>query len=69
MFIQYFYSLASNPDGLRQIFDHFARKFQNFLKKISKFSNSEQIQIEHRETHFLPKFEPSSMLTQISKVI
>jgi hypothetical protein len=30
------------PDGLRQIFDHFSSKFQNFLEKISKFSDSEK---------------------------
>jgi hypothetical protein len=30
------------PDGLRQIFDYFSSKFQNFLEKISKFSNSEK---------------------------
>jgi hypothetical protein len=29
------------PDGLRQIFDYFSSIFQNILKKISKFSNSE----------------------------
>jgi hypothetical protein len=31
------------PDGLRQIFDHFSSKFQNFLKKTSKFSSSEKV--------------------------
>jgi hypothetical protein len=30
------------PDGFIQIFDHFSSKFQNFLKKKSKFSNSEK---------------------------
>jgi hypothetical protein len=29
------------PDGLRKYFDHFSRKFQNFLLKISKISNFE----------------------------
>jgi hypothetical protein len=29
------------PDELRQIFDHFSSIFQNFLREISKFSNSE----------------------------
>jgi hypothetical protein len=44
------------PDGLGQIF--VSSKFQNFLKNISKFSNSEKIQIE-----------PFSIFTKISKVI
>jgi hypothetical protein len=56
-------------DGLRQFFDHFSRKFQNFLRKISKFSNSEKNQIEHSKRHLLPKFKPSSYFTKISKVI
>jgi preprotein translocase subunit Sss1 len=30
------------PNGLRQIFDHFSGELRNFLKKISKFSNSEK---------------------------
>jgi hypothetical protein len=44
MFMQNFHSLASTlmDDGLRQFFENFSRKFQNFLKKISKFSNSEK---------------------------
>jgi hypothetical protein len=29
-------------DGLTQIFDNFSCKFQNFLKKISKISDSEK---------------------------
>jgi hypothetical protein len=37
------YQLASfYPDGLRQIFDLLSRKIQDFLKKISKISNSEK---------------------------
>jgi hypothetical protein len=31
------------PDKLRQIFDHFSSKFQNFLMKIQKISNSEKV--------------------------
>jgi hypothetical protein len=57
------------PDGLRQILDQFSSKFQNFLEKISKFSNSEEIQTEHRKRHLLPKFKPASIFTKISKVI
>jgi hypothetical protein len=30
-----------NPDGLRQIFDLFSRKIQDFLKENSEFSKSE----------------------------
>jgi hypothetical protein len=58
------------PDGIRQIFDNFLSKFQNFLKKISKIFDSEKkFQIEHRKRHLLTKFKPSSIFTKISKVI
>jgi hypothetical protein len=58
------------PDGLRQIADHFSSKFQNFLTKISNFSNfGKKIQIEHRKRHLSSKFKPSSIFTKISKVI
>jgi hypothetical protein len=30
------------PDGLRQIFDLFSRKIQDFIKEISEFSKSEK---------------------------
>jgi hypothetical protein len=54
------------PDGLRQIFDHFSSKIQNFLKKISKFSDSDKkFQIELRERHLLPKFKPSSIFKKL----
>jgi hypothetical protein len=58
------------PGGLRQIFDHFSGKFQNFHEKISKHFNSEiKIQIGHPRRHLLPKFQSSSIFTKISKAI
>jgi hypothetical protein len=58
------------PDGLGQIFNYFASKFQNFLKKILKISDSEKkIQTEHRKRQHLPKFKLSSILTKKSKLI
>jgi hypothetical protein len=59
------------PDGLRQIFDSFSSKIQNFLKKISKISISEKKNPkEHRKRQLLPKFKASSFFfTKISKVI
>jgi hypothetical protein len=58
------------PDGLRQIFDHFSSKFQIFLKKISKYSDSEKkFRIEHPKRHLLPKFKPSSNFTKKFKRI
>jgi hypothetical protein len=47
----------------------FQVNLRNFLKKISKISNSEKMQIEHRKRHLLRKFKPSSIFTIISKVI
>jgi hypothetical protein len=57
------------PDGPRQIFDDFSSKFQNFLKKISKFSYSEKNPNKASKRHLLPKFEPPSIFTKISKGI
>jgi hypothetical protein len=53
------------PDGL--IFDHFSSKYQNFLKKISKFSNSKKN--PQKLSYFSPTFKPSSIFTKIPKVI
>jgi hypothetical protein len=50
-------------DGLRQIFDHFPSKFQNFLRKIQIFP------IKYRKIHLLQKFELSSIFTKNSQVI
>jgi hypothetical protein len=57
------------PDGLRQIFDHFSSKFQNFLMKISKNSNFEKILKRASKRHLFPKFKPSYIFTKNSKLI
>jgi hypothetical protein len=40
--VQNFSSLACTPDGLKQIFDLFTRKIQDFLKENLEISKSEK---------------------------
>jgi uncharacterized protein YeaO (DUF488 family) len=56
-------------DGLRQIFDHFSSKFQNFLEKISKFPKSEKNSKRTLlKTNKEDKLKPSSIFTKNLKV-
>jgi hypothetical protein len=67
--MQNFNSLAFTQTDLDKFLTIFQVNFRIFLKKNSKISKSEKIQIEHRERHILPTSRPSSILTKKLKVI
>jgi hypothetical protein len=63
MFMQNFSSL-----GISKKAEIFSSKSRDFLKKITKFSNSEKVS-NRASQNPLQKFEPSSIFTKISKLI
>jgi hypothetical protein len=56
-------------DGLRQIFDLFSRKIQDFLKENLEFSKSEKFWTEIAKRHLLPNFEPSNIFWKFFKLV